>query len=190
MSGKKIKDCQENPLDAVLYNIAIYITNPIFYKMGLTPNWITTFSMITGLLSAYMLYIGRIYWSAGLWLLSYFFDCSDGAMARKYQMYSKFGDIYDHFSDITKFIFLYIVLFIRVKEINSIIRFTTIILIFTILNFIHLGCQEKIYDKPVLTMNMLRHICPNKNNIYITKMFGPGTLNIVIILVIIFHARI
>jgi len=185
MSAKKIKDCQENPLDLVLYNIAIYVTNPIFYKMGLTPNWITTFSMITGYLSVYMLYIGKIYWSAGLWLLSYFFDCADGAMARKYQMYSKFGEIYDQTSDILKTVLLLCILTIKVQNINSIIRIMTILTIFLILSFINIGCVEKNYTKDKYSI-----LCYNPKDIYITKMFGLGTINIVIILVIIFHDRI
>jgi len=37
--------------------------------------------------------------SAFSYLISYMFDCWDGYYARKYNMESKFGDYYDHVSD-------------------------------------------------------------------------------------------
>ena len=46
-----------------------------------------------------------------LWFLSYYFDCADGKMARKFKMISKFGDIYDHTSDIIKHLLLFYVLY-------------------------------------------------------------------------------
>lgn len=185
MSGKKYNDCDENPLDVVLYNFAIKVTNPIFYKMKLTPNWLTSFGFIIGLISVYMLYIDKIYLSAGLWLLSYFFDCSDGAMARKYKMYSKFGKYYDQTVDIIKSFLLLLIFIIKTKNINVIVKIAAILTMFLITSYINDDCLKKKYnvDEP-------SNLCSSSKNIQISKMFGMGTLNIVIILLIIFYKNI
>ena len=44
------------------------------------------------------------------YLISYSFDCIDGHIARKYKMFSKYGDIYDHVSDAFKFALIFITL--------------------------------------------------------------------------------
>ena len=110
MSGRKIIKENENPID----NLIIYTTdilNPFFYKLKLTPNDLTTISLIIGLFSPLLIY-NQYYISGGiLFFISYMFDCYDGNYARTYNMASDFGDLYDHISDIIKFIaFIYVFL--------------------------------------------------------------------------------
>jgi hypothetical protein len=47
---------------------------------------------------------------------------------------------------------------------------------------VHLGCQEKLYDKEEesMTINQLTGLCPNTDNIKYTKYFGVGTTILVI----------
>ena len=35
--------------------------------------------------------------------VGYFFDCMDGHFARKYNMVTEFGDMYDYITDLSKF---------------------------------------------------------------------------------------
>jgi len=76
------------------------VLSPLMRKMHLTPNLLTTFSIAFSFICAYFIYKGKYVLSALFILLSYIFDVFDGAFAREYKMYSPFGKIYDHYSDI------------------------------------------------------------------------------------------
>jgi hypothetical protein len=185
----KLKEEHENIFDIYICN-SIDSHIHIYNQLGLTPNMVTTLSLITGILSAYMI-LKKKYKIAGiLFFIAYYFDCVDGKVARKYNMTTKFGDYYDHGSDIIKFLVLMYVLY---KD--NYIRFKTIgivILLLVILCFYHLGCQEGVYtdesktsESP--TLNILK---PSKEssliNIHNTKYFGCGTFYIVLSLIIFF----
>ena len=51
-------------------------------------------------MSIYKLTQNDFWGSFGYGILRQFFDCLDGTMARKYDMSTEFGDIYDHISDL------------------------------------------------------------------------------------------
>lgn len=76
------------------------VLSPLMRKMHLTPNLLTTFSIVFSFICAYFIYKGKYVLSTLFILLSYIFDVFDGAFAREYKMYSPFGKIYDHYSDI------------------------------------------------------------------------------------------
>ena len=97
-SGRKIPPELQTYIDNVLLDGA-YVLNPIFNRMGFTPNGITTLSLISGLMCVYFYYHKQYLASAICWMISYFFDCQDGNYARRYNMQSKFGDYYDHIKD-------------------------------------------------------------------------------------------
>ena len=180
MDGLKLKPGQENPFDNILYYFSAKVA-PIFHKNKITPNQVTFFSFICSLLSMYCLYKKKYIYSALLWLLSYFFDCLDGYLARKYKQFSKFGDLYDHISDIFSFILLLYIFDLKKKY-----KELRIIVVFIILTMVHISCQEKIYNKKKesLSLNSF-NICPYHNMIKLTRWFGPGTLNLVIIMFIL-----
>ena len=52
--GRKIPPEFENPIDNILISIAIQL-NPVFHKLQLTPNHLTTISILFGIASAYHL---------------------------------------------------------------------------------------------------------------------------------------
>lgn len=93
----KINDEFENPIDLLCYRF-VQKHLSFYYDLGLTPNHITTFSLLSGLLSAKFIYTDNKFLAISFLLLSYYFDNADGALARKYKLYSKFGDYYDHIS--------------------------------------------------------------------------------------------
>ena len=191
---RKIKcDC-ENPLDNILINISDYMC-PYAKKYGFTPNILTTISLIFCGISALLLLNSNYLLAAFIYLISYYFDCMDGHFARKYDMVTKFGDYYDHFSDLTKvLLILYVLYYINSKKFFIIIPF---IVLFMFLSFIHLGCQELYYDTlESETLSALKNLCPiyDKNDktsiintLGITRYVGTGTFTVCIILTIIFY---
>lgn len=188
---RKISNHLDNPIDNILINIANFL-NPIFYKTGHTPNIITTYSFIFGLLSI------KSYWNGDLkmfviyYVLGYFFDCADGHFARTYNMTSKFGDLYDHFTDILIPLGLFGVIvykYVNFKKFGTTqILGVIVILVSMFLMNKHLGCQQKIYKKQKLNnsefLDNLIPLCKNDDDIQITKFFGTGTFNLVLLLVI------
>jgi phosphatidylglycerophosphate synthase len=176
---RKIDQNIENPFDNIF--IGIFEDMSDFYKkLNFTPNMLTTLSLFFGLASCYLLYKGNNTLAMIFWIIAYFYDCADGYFARKYKMTSKFGDVYDHISDATKMILLLFVMY-NVNK-NKLKTTLPIIIAFSMLSFVHLGCQEKIYnnDDESVTINKLKILCPNAKYIKFTKYFGTGTLMMVV----------
>ena len=201
-SSRKFPENLENPFDnyILLYGTKLF---PLFKSLKFTPNIITTFSLVFGLLSCYFLYRQNFTISCIFYFLSYTFDCLDGNFARKYNMTSKFGDYYDHIKDVIVLLLLGLVYykyshFKKFKLENKfLIFFVTIFLLITIC--LHLGCQE-IYVKKnseslnsqsidSQSLNILTNICSKKiyENMHILRYFGCGTFNIWILFLIIIN---
>ena len=187
---KKIPNEIDNPIDNILINIADSIC-PLFKKINHTPNMLTTYSLIFGLIAAFCLYKGYIYMFAITYMISYFFDNMDGHYARKYNMTSKGGDLYDHIKDVAIYILLLFVLFIKYRKVIKPIDIYFIILLFFLCS-IHLGCQQKInsYNSEEELLDKFMNLCVDKNDVYITRFFGTGTFILFsIILIIIIDIR-
>lgn len=171
----KIPTELENPIDVILYNQVDKDLD--FYKnLGLTPNGLTTISLVLSLLSIYNLYYDNYFLAGLLFFIGYYFDCADGKMARKYKMYSKFGDLYDHYSDLAKLFILFYIFYKKSPEKFKKILVISIIL-FTLTMFF-VNCQEKIYNKNKESsflnfFNIKLEKCEDK--IKYLKYFGPGT---------------
>ena len=105
----------ENPIDNIIIDIVEKIT-PFLYRTGHTPNIITTYSFIFGLLSVHYLNKNDITKFVLFYMISYFFDCIDGFMARKYNMTTKFGDLYDHITDTIVFVLILGVVYSKYKQ--------------------------------------------------------------------------
>ena len=134
----------ENPIDVILYN---QVDRDLeFYKnLGLTPNILTTISLVLGLSGIYYLYYDDYFLGGLLFFISYYFDCADGKMARKYKMFSPYGDLYDHASDFIKVFALFYVMYKK-----SPIKAIKVIIVAAVLLFFYMlftNCQEKIYGK-------------------------------------------
>ena len=186
----KINNNLDNPIDNFLYkNIDTQLE--LFYNLYLTPNSLTTISLIFGILSSYYFYKNDYNIAGILFVIAYYFDCADGKLARKYNMTSKIGDIYDHYSDYFKFGLLFVLMYMKSKKKCKKIIIPTIIM--AILVMIFYECQEKIYDKyestSVLSINVI-----NKTNctkyIHVLKYFGPGTFILYITGIILFWKHI
>jgi phosphatidylglycerophosphate synthase len=194
---RKISSDYDNPLDNLLISLSDYLS-PLAYKYKFTPNILTTISLITFFICAIFILNSYYVLAAFMYLVSYFFDSIDGHFARKYKMVSKFGDYYDHISDLIKGILLVYILY----SINSIKFFIVLpfLAIFLFLSFVHLGCQELYYDKKheSHTLDNATKLCPVKNvndkssildSLKYTRYFGPGTITLLVMIIIIYYGR-
>jgi hypothetical protein len=190
----KLPEEYENPFDVLLYRISDRLC-PYAKALGLTPNLITTLSNIFCIITIILLLKSYYIIAIFTYIISYFFDCMDGNMARKYKMFSKYGDLYDHISDIIKSILIYVTLiYIDYKKFLIILPFG--LLLFIGIN-IQLGCQELYYDKDESDfLSSIKKLCPVKNindkqsisNILkYTRYFGTGTFNLYICLVFLYY---
>ena len=186
--GAKLDRENDNFYDSFQYDIIEKIS-PFIHKCNITPDQITLLSFLCGLLSVYFLKNKQYEYAAIFWLLNYFFDCMDGYIARKYQIFSKYGDYYDHISDWTTYLLLLYVMF-KDKNYKAII----IMAFFTLTLMFFVDCQEKIYNKkhesPTLDSNPLSGICQNTENIKYAKWFSSGTFTLIIVLVILYYEKL
>ena len=191
----KLLDHYECPIDVQIFK-RIDGKLETFYNLGLTPNMITTLSIFFGILAAYQIMQDRLLVAAFCWLIAYYFDCVDGKLARKYQMVTSFGDLYDHLGDLLKFIAVLYALFYSQKEKTTANQwfYLGLLLFLGVLQVVHLGYQECIYDKKDESwyLNLVRGlVCEEKteNIIHWTKYFGCGTWNLCFALLILFWRK-
>ena len=92
-----------NPID----NFSIWMADfifPLFRYLNFTPNTLTSISFILGLFAIYSYQRNDYIKSAVYFMMSFLFDVFDGHYARKYDMVSNFGDMYDHVNDCIIFV--------------------------------------------------------------------------------------
>ena len=181
---KKIPNEIDNPIDNVLIEIADRLC-PYFYSLNHTPNMITTYSLIAGLISCFFLYKKQLPLFAIWYFISYFFDCFDGHYARKYNMTSNFGDMYDHIKDYLIIIIILYISYLKSKHNMNKYSISFFILILILMS-VHMSCQELNCDdnfKDVNNTFILKsnYLCTNKDNIKWTRYFGCGTFTILAI---------
>lgn len=188
---RKLPQEYENILDNYIINVADY-SSPFFYNYGFIPNTVTTLSSISCIICILLLFKAQYYLASLFLIISYFFDCLDGHLARKYEMVTIFGDLYDHISDFLKIFFVLLSMYI----INPTKFFIVIpyIIIILILMTIHIGCQEIYYNSyESSSLNFTQKLCPvsNESNVEsalkITRFFGCGSAYLVIIISIIYY---
>lgn len=190
----KIPSYLENPIDNLIFIIVEFLA-PYCYMFNIKPNLITTLSIFCGLLSAYLIYIHKFLLSSISYIIAYILDCLDGYVARKYNLVTKFGDMYDHVGDIVKIIAI-IIAFCLVN-VKLFLIFLPILLYVFFMSCVHLGYQETFYGQPESDfLNILKFLCPAnccendlKNNMKYTKFFGIGTLTFSIIILMLIYGE-
>ena len=191
---RKIAEKYDDRFDNLLYRIADKIV-PFAFLLGMTPNMITTLSNISCIICIVLLLKSQYLWACFFLILSYYFDCMDGHMARKYNMVTVFGDYYDHISDVLKITAVLATLYYinRVKF----FRFIPVLIILVILFSRHLGCQELLYNiDQSPTLKPLKNFCPVNNTkdinqikkaLLSTRNFGCGTFYIGLICMLLYY---
>ena len=158
---------------------------------GHTPNVITTYSFLFSLMSRWFLYKDCILLFVLFHHIGYFFDCMDGQMARTYNMVSRLGDVYDHTTDMTVDILLFVVIWYKYKHIIPPWCIGLIFVLF-LMFATSMGCQQLNYadseGNELLDVNI--KLCPSPSSIVWTRFFGAGTWQIFLTLLVIFlHVR-
>jgi phosphatidylglycerophosphate synthase len=194
----KIPQELDNPIDNFINNI-VDTQLDLYKNVGLTPNGLTTISLLLGLSTSYFAYNNKYIIASATWLLSYYFDCADGKMARKFKMTSKFGDLYDHSSDILKHFILFYVLYNKLDKETKKIKYLIIslVIIIGLLTAAQVGCQEKMTrqitnketESPTLKIAEYLVITDCDKQIKFTRFFGPATIIMYVIIVMIFLGR-
>ena len=181
MSSYKIKEHKENPIDILLVKLSDK-TNDFLYYTNHTPNMLTTYSFIFGLLSCYFLYKGNVNLFALLFVISYFFDVCDGNYARKYNMVSEFGDMYDHITDLSVFSILTVIIIIKYKKVISTIDVILFMISFYLM-LTHMGCQQHNCKtcNGNETLDSLKCLCIHKKHIHYTRYCGVGSFILVFV---------
>ena len=170
MSGQKIPPELENPIENICYGLGEYLL-PYFKKLNFTPNTLTTISMFFGIMAIYSYTQKKYIHSAIFYFISYLFDCFDGSYARKYNMVSKFGGMYDSIKDMVIHTIMFFLIYNKYKNLKDwryFLQFGWVLLY--VPGVMHLGCTEKYYDKPEESkiLSFYRKFCPtnNKKEIY------------------------
>ena len=195
--GRKIPHHLENPIDNLVIGLAKPI-QPILYQMRVTPNMITTIGVILRVLAIYHLFQGNNKFFLITALGSYFMDCLDGDYARRYDMCTRFGDYYDHCSDLIFHIIILYYLFIHTSMSDSKHKYNWIMILILLMYLMcwQLGCQEDYYDNQKSgiiklkseTLNIFRAIsCGRREMICFTRYFGCGTFVLIVYLLIYFY---
>jgi len=183
---RKLKTELECPVDNLLY----YLVQPISTickKLNITPNMITSISIVFGILAIYFLYKNKFLQFTIMFCLYYLLDIVDGYHARKYNMCSKLGDYYDHTRDaiiLTSVSSIILYRFYKLKMWKSMGIFIASIISFQI----HMSCQELHIDD--IDINHQCHsetlaflnFCKSKKWINFTRYFGMGTFIFIIII--------
>lgn len=190
---RKMNRTDDNPIDTILYDIADFLS-PLFKKLNFTPNMFTTLSFLTGLLSAYYYYLKKYNLTAIFYIISYWFDTIDGHFARKYNMQTRFGDYYDHVTDVLVNV-MFLFLFYKNQDMPFIYKkyFFIFAIIITRWTGYHFNCVEIKNDKDPRfiksdTLNfMCRGMC--NDNLNVTSFFNAGTLIMYITIYILLHKK-
>ena len=193
---RKIPSEYENPIDDYILSYTDSVV-PYVYAGGFVPNTITTLSSIACIIVIILLFQAKYYLATLFLIISYFFDCLDGHLARSYNMVTLFGDYYDHISDLLKILSILITLYIINP--TKFFHIFPIFLLISIMMIIHLGCQEIYYNtNQSKTLEFAKNMCPvndinNKGQLqYIlnsTKLFGCGTIYTTLAISFIYYAN-
>jgi phosphatidylglycerophosphate synthase len=99
--------CRErftHPVDALIVRYSHEVVTLLRQGLRLTPNMVTLLSFLAALLALWMLHRRQLVGFVALALLSYYFDVLDGNMARRYRIFSRYGEAFDHLSDAAFFV--------------------------------------------------------------------------------------
>ncbi len=182
-SPVKIGEENESEFNNAIYSVVKKLV-PVLYDLGFNPNTVTTLSLIFCVLTYSNLQLKNSV-CVVYYIIYTILDYADGYMARKYNMMSSFGDLYDHARDIIFHIFI----------LNTIYPRKDLVLIFilgVILSLNSFACQEILYEAKCKnatngTIGWLKPLCSNNNLLdEFNKYIGSGSIylfNIIIMLI-------
>lgn len=90
----------EECVDYYFYRRVAHFLIPVFLRLKMTPNQVTTLSMLTGVLASWFVLHQSFFWAGTLAMVAIFFDCCDGQLARLTGQSHPFGRAIDGFFDL------------------------------------------------------------------------------------------
>lgn len=90
----------EEFVDYYFYRRVAHRLVPFFLRLKMTPNQVTTLSMLTGVLASWFVLNQSFIWAGVLAIVAIFFDCCDGQLARLTGQSHPFGRAIDGFFDL------------------------------------------------------------------------------------------
>lgn len=102
------------PIEEFIYSTVDPILGTFLYeKLCITPNMVTTITLLLTVVIGWCLFNNKYYIACGLILIRQLLDSLDGFIARKYNLKSKFGSLYDMVSDFINEIVIMAVIFYK-----------------------------------------------------------------------------
>ena len=102
-------------------------------------------------------------------------------------MVSRFGDVYDHGTDVTVDLILVVLIWTKYKHVMP-LWCIGLILVAAVMLGMSLGCQQLYYtdDQGTELLDSTVRMCPSRESIVWTRFFGAGTWQLFITLLVIF----
>ncbi len=153
---------------------------PLFHKLGFTPNLVTSLTLVLRIIVFYNLYFKtNLKLIIILFFISWITDGIDGQLARKYNMKSKFGEIYDVTVDFCSIIMFLIIYYFKYYKTNlkPLLIFIIVLLILNVIKCLKLSCMKnnklKFYENFIneYNLNITKNTC---NNLYFIEYFDEG----------------
>lgn len=187
--GNKLPSRLDNPIDVVLLR-ATASALPAFRATGHTPNMLTTYSFLAGLGAVAALWCGNAPAFAAAYTTSYVFDCIDGQFARRYGMTSRFGDLYDHITDMLVNLLLIAVVAWKYRHAVGVLDVSAMVVVIALVQ-VHMGCQQRYRTAATdeETLDTLEELCPGRAAMQWTRYCGCGTLALAVVLYGVFLVR-
>ncbi|MBV9125617.1 MAG: CDP-alcohol phosphatidyltransferase family protein [Planctomycetes bacterium] len=101
------------PVDTWIFLPLAGRLSPLLHACRLTPNAVTTLSLLAGLLALLCYWQNQSVAAVVLLLVYYLLDCADGILARTYGLTSDFGEVYDYLKDMVLFVILAAVILLK-----------------------------------------------------------------------------
>jgi len=140
-----------------------------FRSMGLTPNMVTFMALVVRMIGVWCLWnryyvMFVVFMYAGMLL-----DSMDGTMARKFNMFSNFGDAFDHYSDLYVYIIIFAIMVCRLKHnVTLLILFAVLIFLISWLSIIMMGTcslyKHNGHSSGVVSYNVAQKFCKCKTS--------------------------
>ena len=194
LSGK-VHHSLEDPVSQLFYDLSDNLS-PYLHKLGITPNMITLQRFIVFTIGFIYFFDKKMYRSAAaIYMYTYFCDCLDGHLSRKYDMETTFGDYFDHTVDI---IMIIVSIYFITRTIDEKYQWLLfIILIMLAISLIQMGCQERYLEMTTINtdsefITSVKCLCPQslisnseiESVMEITKFFGTGIYHLFIMILI------
>ena len=125
----------------IIYPIANILSCPI-YKLGFTPNQVTFTTLIIRTFAIYYMFLKqkpKLVFK--LFVISWFTDAIDGLIARKYNMQSKFGAVFDKIVDYISILTTLVILLLKYYN-NNLVEYSIFYLLYLLVCF-GIGIKRK-----------------------------------------------